>query len=209
MEELKTSFMGYDKEAVLLYIKELIGQLEEENEARQKELYLEKTQLSAENRRLQEEQATQQKIYAQLSERIEQMAGAMEKSEGYARERDKALARFQTREKELLELEETAKDKAQEILREAETQGKELLEKAQGQSKKILEGAAASKEQILLKAQEQVEEFIFQAREETRRQKELYEWYRGQLRNYQESLAALLEQGEKEPSDVSQQTLCP
>lgn len=229
LEELKTSFLGYDKEAVMLYIKELIEQLEQENEARQKELYLEKAKLSSENHRLQEEQATHQKVYTQLSERMEQMAAAVEKSEGYARERDRALAGYQSREKELEELEEQARTQAQEILGEAQvqaqellgeakTQAKELLEEADAQAKehlagadsqakKLLESAAATKEQILEKAQLQVEEFLSQAREEALQQRSLYEWYREQLRNYQESLSLLLGKGLEEEGEDGQQTL--
>ena len=49
IEKLRTAVLGYDREEVVLYIRELVEYYGQKNEEAVRELYLEKMQLAAEN----------------------------------------------------------------------------------------------------------------------------------------------------------------
>ena len=67
IEKLKTAVLGYDREEVVLYIKELVDYYEKKNADAVKELYLEKMRLTTENSGLRSQVSTQEKIYAELA----------------------------------------------------------------------------------------------------------------------------------------------
>lgn len=85
IEKLKTAVLGYDREEVVLYIKELVDYYEKKNEDAVKELYLEKMRLTTENSGLRSQVSTQEKIYAELAARMDRINQSVEKREESAR----------------------------------------------------------------------------------------------------------------------------
>ena len=85
IEKLKTAVLGYDREEVVLYIKELVDYYEKKNADAVKELYLEKMRLTTENSGLKSQVSTQEKIYAELAARMDRINQSVEKREESAR----------------------------------------------------------------------------------------------------------------------------
>ena len=85
IEKLKTAVLGYDREEVVLYIKELVDYYEKKNADAVKELYLEKMRLTTENSGLRSQVSTQEEIYAELAARMDRINQSVEKREESAR----------------------------------------------------------------------------------------------------------------------------
>ena len=62
IEKLRTAVLGYDREEVVLYIRELVEYYGQKNGEAVRELYLEKMQLAAENAGLRAQIPTQEKM---------------------------------------------------------------------------------------------------------------------------------------------------
>ena len=85
IEKLKTAVLGYDREEVVLYIKELVDYYEKKNADAVKELYLEKMRLTTENSGLKSQVSTLEEIYAELAARMDRINQSVEKREESAR----------------------------------------------------------------------------------------------------------------------------
>ena len=73
IEKLRTAVLGYDREEVVLYIRELVEYYGQKNEEAVRELYLEKMQLAAENAGLRAQIPTQEKLYAEAEGKAEEI----------------------------------------------------------------------------------------------------------------------------------------
>ena len=80
LENLKTAFLGYDKEAVLTYIQSLFDALEEEQQAFQNAEAETQRALAAENAALQSELQTRKQVYEELVKRVDQLNLSMDAS---------------------------------------------------------------------------------------------------------------------------------
>lgn len=76
IEKLRTAVLGYDREEVVLYIRELVEYYGQKNEEAVRELYLEKMQLAAENAGLRAQIPTQEKLYAEAEGKAEEKVGS-------------------------------------------------------------------------------------------------------------------------------------
>ena len=136
LENLKTAFLGYDKEAVLDYIQNLLDALEEEQQAFQNAEAEKQRALAAENAALQSDLQTRKQVYEELVKRVDQlnlsMDASMDKMGNYAKESAHALETYRRREQEILTKE-----------REAEAQRKLLLQKASAEAAQIKHEAEA------------------------------------------------------------------
>ena len=114
LENLKTAFIGYDKEAVLTYIQSLLDALEEEQQQAVREISKQNLALTAENAALQSELQTRKLVYEELVKRVDQlnlsMDVSMDKMGSYARESADALEAYRRREQEILTKEREAED---------------------------------------------------------------------------------------------------
>lgn len=82
IEKLRTAVLGYDREEVVLYIRELVEYYGQKNEEAVRKLYLEKMQLAAENAGLRAQIPTQEKLYAEAEGKAEEiLCGAKETAE--------------------------------------------------------------------------------------------------------------------------------
>lgn len=75
IEKLRTAVLGYDREEVVLYIRELVEYYGQKNEEAVRELCLEKMQLVAENAGLRAQIPTQEKLYAEAEGKAEEILG--------------------------------------------------------------------------------------------------------------------------------------
>ena len=147
IEKLKTAVLGYDREEVVLYIKELVDYYEKKNEDAVKELYLEKMRLTTENSGLRSQVSTQEKIYAELAARMDRINQSVEKREESAR----AIVNNANIEKER-------------ILSDAGLERRKILKEADEKQKEILAEAGRQMDVILVKTREKEQALYYQYR---------------------------------------------
>ena len=111
IEKLRTAVLGYDREEVVLYIRELVEYYGQKNEEAVRELYLEKMQLAAENAGLRAQIPTQEKLYEEAEGKAEEILGG-------AKETAATILDHAGAEKERM-------------LKEAEEAGKKILAEAE------------------------------------------------------------------------------
>ena len=137
IEKLRTAVLGYDREEVVHYIRELVEYYGQKNEEAVRELYLEKMQLAAENAGLRAQIPTQEKLYAEAEGKAEEILGG-------AKETAATILDHAGAEKERM-------------LKEAEEAGKKILAEAGRQAEEILAEAGRQMDVILTKTREKVE----------------------------------------------------
>ena len=168
IEKLRTAVLGYDREEVVLYIRELVEYYGQKNEEAVRELYLEKMQLAAENAGLRAQIPTQEKLYAEAEGKAEEILGGAK--ETAATILDHAGAEKERMLKKAVETITEADQKAGETLTEAEKKAGEILAEAGRQAEEILAEAGRQMDVILTKTREKVE-----------KEQALYHQYRSRL----------------------------
>ena len=153
IEKLKTAVLGYDREEVVLYIKELVDYYEKKNADAVKELYLEKMRLTTENSGLKSQVSTQEKIYAELAARMDRINQSVEKREESARA----------------------------IVNNANIEKERILSDAGLERRKILQEADEKQKEILAETGRQMDVILVKTREKVEKQQALYHQYRSRL----------------------------
>lgn len=153
IKKLKTAVLGYDREEVVLYIKELVDYYEKKNEDAVKELYLEKMRLTTENSGLRSQVSTQEKIYAELAARMDRINQSVEKREESARA----------------------------IVNNANIEKERILSDAGLERRKILKEADEKQKEILAEAGRQMDVILVKTREKVEKEQALYYQYRNRL----------------------------
>ncbi len=183
IEKLRTAVLGYDREEVVLYIRELVEYYGQKNEEAVRELYLEKMQLAAENAGLRAQIPTQEKLYAEAEGKAEEiLGGAKETAESIL---DHAGTK---KERMLKEAEEAGKrilaeadQKAVVTITEAEQKAGETLTEAEKKAGEILAEAGRQAEEILAEAGRQMDVILTKTREKVEKEQALYHQYRSRL----------------------------
>ena len=183
IEKLKTAVLGYDREEVVLYIRELVEYYGQKNEEAVRELYLEKMQLAAENAGLRAQIPTQEKLYAEAEGKAEEiLGGAKETAETIldhaGTEKERMLKEAGEAEKRILA---EADRKAGENLAEADRKAGENLTEAERKAGEILAEAGRQAEEILAEAGRQMDVILTKTREKVEKQQALYHQYRSRL----------------------------
>ena len=238
LENLKTAFLGYDKEAVLTYIQSLFDALEEEQQAFQNAEAETQRALAAENAALQSELQTRKLVYEELVKRVDQlnlsMDASMDKMGNYAKESAHALETYRRREQEILTKEREAEAQRKLLLQKASAEAAQIKHEAEAQLQRAAEEAARIQDeaaraaehcrtkareegqQMLLRTQTRIEEILQEAKERANKEKASYVYYRQCLRNYCEHLEAYLDETEQQTvskhtktQEISQQTVQP
>lgn len=137
IEKLRTAVLGYDREEVVLYIRELVEYYGQKNEEAVRELYLEKMQLAAENAGLRAQIPTQEKLYAEAEGKAEEILGG-------AKETAATILDHAGTEKERM-------------LKEAGEAEKRILAEADRKAGETLAEAGRQMDVILTKTREKVE----------------------------------------------------
>ena len=190
IEKLRTAVLGYDREEVVLYIRELVEYYGQKNEEAVRELYLEKMQLAAENAGLRAQIPTQEKLYAEAEGKAEEILGG-------AKETAAAILDHAGTEKErmLKEAEEAGKkilaeadQKAVETITEADQKAGETLTEAERKAGEILAEAGRQAEEILAEAGRQMDVILTKTREKVEKEQALYHQYRSRLESLKKGL---------------------
>lgn len=183
IEKLRTAVLGYDREEVVLYIRELVEYYGQKNEEAVRELYLEKMQLAAENAGLRAQIPTQEKLYAEAEGKAEEiLSGAKETAatilDHAGTEKERMLKEAGEAEKRILA---EADRKAGETLAEADRKAGETLTEAERKAGEILAEAGRQAEEILAEAGRQMDVILTKTREKVEKQQALYHQYRSRL----------------------------
>lgn len=197
LESLKTGLWGYDREAVLAYLRELIGRMDDEKAQAIKEISDQKDALAAENAALRGEVKTRKQLYDELAKRVDQMSTSMDTSlnrlEGYSKESAKTLEGYCRREQELAAKEAKTEEKCAEMLRQADAKAVAIVKAAETKAEHIRSLAMEAKGRILADTRDESETMIAEAEQKVRKQKELYDYYCKSMRSYCQHVLTLLE----------------
>ena len=161
IEKLRTAVLGYDREEVVLYIRELVEYYGQKNEEAVRELYLEKMQLAAENAGLRAQIPTQEKLYAEAEGKAEEILGG-------AKETAATIL-------------DHAGTKKERMLKEAEEAGKKILAEADQKAVETIAEAGRQAEEILAEAGRQMDVILTKTREKVEKEQALYHQYRSRL----------------------------
>ena len=140
IEKLRTAVLGYDREEVVLYIRELVEYYGQKNEEAVRELYLEKMQLAAENAGLRAQIPTQEKLYAEAEGKAEEILGGAKETaatilDHAGAEKERMLKEAEEAGKKILA---EADQKAVETITEADQKAGETLTEAERKAGEIL-----------------------------------------------------------------------
>ena len=199
IEKLRTAVLGYDREEVVLYIRELVEYYGQKNEEAVRELYLEKMQLAAENAGLRAQIPTQEKLYAEAEGKAEEILGGAKETaatilDHAGTEKERMLKEAGEAEKRILaeadqkavETIAEADQKAVETITEADQKAGETLTEAERKAGEILAEAGRQAEEIL--AGRQMDVILTKTREKVEKQQALYHQYRNRLESLKKGL---------------------
>ena len=166
IEKLRTAVLGYDREEVVLYIRELVEYYGQKNEEAVRELYLEKMQLAAENAGLRAQIPTQEKLYAEADGKAEEILGGAKETaatilDHAGTEKERMLKEAGEAEKRILA---EADQKAGETIAEADQKAGETLAEADRKAGETLTEAERKAGEILAEAGRQAEEILARLR---------------------------------------------
>lgn len=201
IEKLRTAVLGYDREEVVLYIRELVEYYGQKNEEAVRELYLEKMQLVAENAGLRAQIPTQEKLYAEAEGKAEEILGGAKETaatilDHAGTEKERMLKEAGEAEKRILaeadqkavETIAEADQKAVETITEADQKAGETLTEAERKAGEILAEAGRQAEEILAEAGRQMDVILTKTREKVEKQQALYHQYRNRLESLKKGL---------------------
>ena len=210
LENLKTAFIGYDKEAVLDYIQSLFDALEEEQQQAVSEISKRNLALAAENAAMKSEIQTRKQVYEELVKRVDQlnlsMDASMDKMGNYAKESAHALEAYRRREQEILTKEREAEDQRKQLLQRAAEEAAQIKQEAARAAEHCRIKAREEGQQMLHRTQTRIEAILKEAKERADKEKASYAYYRQCLRNYCEHLEAYLAESESDlnPTETEQ-----
>ena len=183
IEKLRTAVLGYDREEVVLYIRELVEYYGQKNEEAVRELYLEKMQLAAENAGLRAQIPTQEKLYEEAEGKAEEILGGAKETaatilDHAGTEKERMLREAGEAEKRILA---EAGRQAGENLAEEDRKEEENLTEAERKAGEILAEAGRQAEEILAEVGRQMDVILTKTREKVEKQQALYHQYRSRL----------------------------
>ena len=190
IEKLRTAVLGYDREEVVLYIRELVEYYGQKNEEAVRELYLEKMQLAAENAGLRAQIPTQEKLYEEAEGKAEEiLSGAKETAatilDHAGTEKERMLKEAGEAEKRILA---EADQKAVETIAEADQKAVETITEADQKAGETLTEAERKAGEILAEAGRQMDVILTKTREKVEKQQALYHQYRSRLETLKNGL---------------------
>ena len=190
IEKLRTAVLGYDREEVVLYIRELVEYYGQKNGEAVRELYLEKMQLAAENAGLRAQIPTQEKLYAEAEGKAEEiLSGAKETAatilDHAGTEKERMLKEAGEAEKRILA---EADQKAVETIAEADQKAVETITEADQKAVETLTEAERKAGEILAEAGRQMDVILTKTREKVEKQQALYHQYRSRLETLKNGL---------------------
>lgn len=161
LEELKTGFRGYDKEAVHTFMLEILRECEQNKDRSMEELIRQNQTLQTELKESKERLRDIKDQNMELLKNMSSMTEAVGKGTDYTRERDRELDEYRKKEKDIDELLEKTRQEAQaehdRILEEAVARKNSLLADVKAEKAELLSGARAEAQELVRKAREEAE----------------------------------------------------
>lgn len=145
LDELKISFRGYDKEEVMIYIKELLQHCEKEKKKEMEKLLDQNRQLQEDLKEARNQKVAMKEQYDALLQRFEKISDVMSENTKYTAERDAKLDEFQRKQDMIETLVEQAR-------KDAEKEKELVLSDTKKECSRMLEEADKKKEQIIANA---------------------------------------------------------
>ena len=168
LDEIKTAFRGYDREEMMIYIRELLKFCEEEKKKDMEKLIAQTGELRTELDGAKEREASVKAQYDALLGRFDALSQAMSEGARHSEERDAKLDEFNRKKEELDRLLAQTKEKAEaekkELLKETEKTCSDRLEKAGDEAERILSEAGAERERILAETEAEKNRIMDEAR---------------------------------------------
>ena len=190
IEKLRTAVLGYDREEVVLYIRELVEYYGQKNEETVRELYLEKMQLVAENAGLRAQIPTQEKLCAEAEGKAEKiLGGAKENAKAIldhaGTKKERMLKEAGEAEKRILA---EADRKAGETIAEADRKAGETIAEADRKAGETIAEADRKAGEILAETGRQMDIILTKTREKVEKEQALYHQYRSRLETLKNGL---------------------
>lgn len=156
LDEISTGFRGYDKEEIMLYIKNLLQYCEEEKKKDMDKLIEQSASLRRELDEARSREAIQKSQYEALLEKFEKLSEAVGENAKHNMERDAQLDDFYRKQDEMEKLmqqtRETASEEKKKMLAETREECLRVLAQAEEEKKKILDKAKAEAQELRYKA---------------------------------------------------------
>lgn len=156
LDAISTGFRGYDKEEIMLYIKNLLQYCEEEKKKDMDKLIEQSASLRKDLDEARSREATQKSQYEALLEKFEKLSEAVGEITRHNAERDTKLDEFYRKQDEIDNLLETTRNNAafekKKLLEDTKEQCLKLLEQAEQEKQKILDQAKADGQELYNKA---------------------------------------------------------
>lgn len=200
LDEISTAFRGYDKEEVMLYIKDLLQYCEEEKKKDMDKLIEQSNTLRKELNEAKTREQLQKSQYEALLEKFEKLSEAMSDGAKHTAERDAQLDEFLKKQDEIDNLLAKTREKA-------EQEKKELMSETLERCKHLIADAEDKKQQILKKGEEYLSIVRSRALEENKKVVEETLYLRGELDKLAEKLKPILyPEGKGESSNADSRT---
>lgn len=200
LDEISTSFRGYDKEEVMLYIKDLLQYCEEEKKKDMDKLIEQSNTLRKELNEAKTREQLQKSQYEALLEKFEKLSEAMSDGAKHTAERDAQLDEFYRKQDEIDNLLAKTRENA-------EMEKKELMAETMERCKHLLADAEDKKQKILKKGEEYLSIVRSRALEENKKVVEETLYLRGELDKLAEKLKPILyPEGKEESNNADSRT---
>lgn len=168
LDEIKTAFRGYDREEMMIYIRELLKFCEEEKKKDMEKLIAQTGELRTELDGAKEREASVKAQYDALLGKFEMLSEAMSENARHSEERDAKLDEFNRKKEELDRLLAQTKEKAEAekeaLLKETEKTCSDRLQKAGIEAERILSEAGAERGRILAETEAEKNRIMDEAR---------------------------------------------
>lgn len=156
LDAVSTGFRGYDKEEIMLYIKDLLQYCEEEKKKDMNKLIEQSASLRKELDEAKSREANQKSQYEALLEKFEKLSEAVGENARHNADRDTKLDEFYRKQDEIDNLLETTRNTAavekKKLLEDTKEQCLKLLAQAELEKQKILDQAKADGQELYNKA---------------------------------------------------------
>lgn len=162
LDEVKTSFRGYDRDEMMLYIKDLLHYFDQEKKDEMQKLIEQNSRLQADLEDARSHEAELKERYDALLVRFEKLSDAMSENTRHTVERDAQLDEFHRKQDEIDSLMERTRQEAaaekEKLLKDADIQCRMLIAGAEENKKKIEEEAEKLRDEMLYKTEKYVKQ---------------------------------------------------
>ena len=167
LENLKTSFRGYDKEAVLEFVRQLLLENEKEKKKENAALVEQNAKLQRSLKASEEKLRLMNEQYQELSKQMEQLTASLNQGRGHSKEAEKGLELILGKAEEiggfLIKTKADAEAERERLISEGQQQRKALIEDGEKKKAKIIDAANRQSEFLLTESRQSYEDAVHRA----------------------------------------------